>query len=165
VKTLADPLADQVHFKHVERTTIDRPRGLADIGAHKTTPRTPPDELRVFKVRARARLVEATIEGDGDIHLVIRDKHASHKMIVEFPDPSCAFRGEHATHVAQMTAARHAFENACGTPPHASFAPLTGSATIIGVAFFDLPHATPQHGVAPNNIELHPVLSFTKPTC
>jgi hypothetical protein len=163
VKTLADPLADQVHFDHVERTTIDKLRALTDIGAHNDTPRTPPDELRVFKVRAR--LVEATREGDGDIHLVIRDKHLTHKIIVEPPDTTCAFLDENAIHVADMTAAREAFESSCGRPPRGDFMPLKGSATIVGVAFFDLPHSKPQHGVAPNNIELHPVLSFTKPTC
>lgn len=64
-----------------------------------------------------------------------------------------------------MTAAREAFESACGRSPRGDFMPLNRSATIVGVAFFDLPHGKPQHGVAPNNIELHPVLSFTKPTC
>jgi hypothetical protein len=43
--------------------------------------------------------------------------------------------------------------------------PLKGSATITGVAFFDVKHNNPQHGVAPNNIELHPVLRFSYPTC
>jgi len=134
VKTLTDPVASQVHFTQIERTTIDALRKLADIGAHEYTPRTPPDELRVFELRAR--MVEATIEGDGDIHLVIRDKYPTHKMLVEFPDPTCAFSAK-SLKVVQMTAARAAFENACGTPPHGSFMPLTGSATITGVAFFD----------------------------
>ncbi len=55
----------------------------------------------------------------------------------------------------------------CGVPPHGDFMPLKGSATIVGVAFFDLSHngKSKQHGVAKNNFELHPVLSFTKPTC
>jgi hypothetical protein len=48
----------------------------------------------------------------------------------------------------------------CG-PAHAgSFRLLTGTATISGVAFFDVIHG--QRGVAPNGIELHPALSFTK---
>ena len=35
---------------------------------------------------------------------------------------------------------------------------LTGTTTITGLAFFDVIHG--QRGVAPNGIELHPVLSF-----
>jgi hypothetical protein len=42
---------------------------------------------------------------------------------------------------------------------------LSGIATIEGVGFFDLPHSTPQVGVSPNNIELHPLLKFTSSDC
>jgi hypothetical protein len=106
-------------------------------------------------------MVEATIEGDGDIHLVLQNK-AFRKIIVEFPDTSCAFNGVAAPAQAEkMRLARKKFEDRCGRPPHGSFRPLTGSATITGVAFFDVKHNNPQHGVAPNNIELHSVLKFT----
>jgi hypothetical protein len=64
----------------------------------------------------------------------------------------------------QMRLARKKFEDR-GRPPHGSFMPLKGSATITGVAFFDVKHSNPQHGVAQNNIELHPVLRFSYPTC
>jgi hypothetical protein len=163
VKTLTDDLAGDVQFSNVERTTIDKLRHLVDIGAHSHTARTGPDELRVFKVRTR--MVEATIEGDGDIHLVLQNK-AFRKIIVEFPDTSCAFNGATAPAQAeQMRLARQKFEDRCGRPPHGSFVKLKGSATITGVAFFDVKHSNPQHGVAPNNIELHPVLKFNYPTC
>jgi hypothetical protein len=163
VKTLTDGLAADVHYGNVERTTIDKLRALIDIGAHTHTPRTGPDEFRVFKVRAR--MVEATIEGDGDIHLVLQNK-AFRKIIVEFPDTSCAFNGvTPSPHAEEMRLVRKKFEDRCGRPPRGSFTPLTGSATITGVAFFDVKHSNPQHGVAPNNIELHPVLRFSYPTC
>jgi len=42
---------------------------------------------------------------------------------------------------------------------------LTGWATIKGVGFFDLVHGSKQHGVADNDVELHPVLQFTAGTC
>ena len=42
---------------------------------------------------------------------------------------------------------------------------LTRAASLEGVGFFDLPHGTPQIGVAPNNIELHPVLKFSAEDC
>ena len=38
-----------------------------------------------------------------------------------------------------------------------------GSATLTGVGFFDIPHG--QTGVAPNAIELHPVLKFSSTNC
>ena len=48
-------------------------------------------------------------------------------------------------------------------PNNSSFTHLTGKATIRGVGFFDFLHG--QTGVAPNGIELHPVLRFTNATC
>jgi hypothetical protein len=40
---------------------------------------------------------------------------------------------------------------------------LKGTATVTGVGFFDIIHG--QTGVAPNGIELHPVLRFSNSTC
>jgi len=57
-----------------------------------------------------------------------------------------------------MTAARDAFVQACGTPSEA-FQAVSGTVNIAGVAFFDFIHG--QNGVAPNGIELHPVLAFS----
>jgi hypothetical protein len=48
----------------------------------------------------------------------------------------------------EMRLAREKFEERCGPPPRGSFMPLKGSATITGVAFFDVKHTNPQHGVA-----------------
>jgi hypothetical protein len=36
---------------------------------------------------------------------------------------------------------------------------------VTGVGFFDVKHGTPQTGVAPNNIELHPVLKLSGIDC
>ncbi len=51
-------------------------------------------EKQVYEVRAQ--VVEATIEDDSDVHLVIASPRArARTMIVEFPDPRCvaaAFR-------------------------------------------------------------------------
>lgn len=62
----------------------------------------------------------------------------------------------------EMKAARAAFTNACGTVG-SSFVSLSGKAVITGVGFFDEIHG--QTGVAPNGIELHPVLSFFSSNC
>jgi hypothetical protein len=52
-----------------------------------------------------------------------------------------------------------------GPGPSSDFADLKGTATVTGVGFFDVKHSTPQTGVAPNNIELHPVLRLSGASC
>ena len=109
-------------------------------------------------------------EEDGDIHLVVRDKHPSHTIIVELPNVAC--RGtSHSVHKAEMANVRHTFALDCGLPGWGTRVKksgpkdLSGKATLEGVGFFDLEHPTPQSGVAPNNIELHPLLSFVSSNC
>lgn len=58
-----------------------------------------------------------------------------------------------------MQAARNALTTACGSAPSGSFKSLSGTGTVTGVGFFDVIHG--QTGVAPNGIELHPVVSFS----
>jgi len=114
--------------------------------------------------------VDARIEEDGDIHLVIRSKYKDEQMIVEFPNVLCKGANGSA-HKAEMQQARDDFANLCGLESwatrtkRASPQDLTGTAGMVGVGFFDLTHGTPQSGVAPNNIELHPVLEFSAESC
>jgi hypothetical protein len=68
-----------------------------------------------------------------------------------------------ATAKTRMKKARNAFGDACRVPGSSHFTKLEGRATILGVGFFDFLHG--QTGVAPNGIELHPVLRFMKATC
>jgi hypothetical protein len=63
----------------------------------------------------------------------------------------------------KMAAARRALIAACGTPSASSFHTLHGTATISGVGFFDVTRG--QTGVAPDGIELHPVLGFRLASC
>jgi hypothetical protein len=84
-------------------------------------------------------------------------------MIVEFPlAPTCTANAT-AGAKARMKNARNAFGAACGVPGVSSFTKLTGRATIRGIGFFDFFHN--RTGVAPNEIELHPVLRFMDATC
>lgn len=156
VKTLTDARARQVSFSP-RRTTVDHLRSLAP-------PATLGARVRGVETttwRMRARLLAAKVEDDRDIHLVIADPRSGATMIAEFPDPSCtagAARGARA----RMRAAREAFVAACGLPGTSRFALLRGTATLDGVGFFDFEHG--QRGVAPNAIELHPVVRF-RGTC
>jgi hypothetical protein len=172
VKTLSDtPDADLVRYDTPKRHTIEYLLNRDDphVGAH--TPRDPDGkhvELTVYRLIG-VQVVNARIEDDGDIHLVIADKF-DRKMIVELPNTLC--KGARTSgHKDEMKQARDDFGTLCGLPTwrtrttKASPRDLTGTAALEGVGFFDLTHGTPQVGVASNNIELHPVLKFTAENC
>ena len=100
---------------------------------------------------------------DNDIHLVIKGITTAGTMIVEFPlAPTCTANATTGAK-ARMKNARNAFGAACGVPGVSTFTKLQGRATIRGIGFFDFLHG--QTGVAPNGIELHPVLRFMDATC
>jgi hypothetical protein len=160
VKTLSDSAAGTVELSP-QRTAVDGLRALPAPRLGAATPRLPGVERTTFAVQAD--LVRMALEDDEDIHLVVADPaDAGHTMIVEFPDPDCQGVVE-GTQQAQIAAARAAFIDACGAPPRGRFSTLSGSATITGVGFFDVLHG--QNGVAPNGVELHPVLRVDQVTC
>jgi hypothetical protein len=82
------------------------------------------------------------LEDDLDYHLVLRS--GSRTMIAETPSLLCT-KGATAYRCRQMINSRRV-------------ARICGRARVSGVAFFDFLHG--QTGVAPNGIELHPVLGF-----
>jgi len=160
VKTLTDPAARTVSLTP-KATTVRALRRLpAPVGV-RGRPRIPGVETTTYRVRAS--LVEMKLEDDEDIHLVIAEPGRPRlTMIVEFPSPGCTV-GAPAAARARMARARRAVVAACGEPSESSFTRLQGVATITGVGFFDVIHG--QRGVAPNGIELHPVLGFTQAAC
>jgi hypothetical protein len=173
VKTLTDAAeAAAVDVSHPKTTKVETLRHLNAKGKvsngkppkdlKKTTPRMPPVETTVYTVKAV--LMSMRKEKDKDIHLVIADPKIGGSMIVEFPAPSCVMQADPARQ-ADMQQAREALDSACGPLPASlsTVVTLQGKATISGVGFFDLVHG--QGGVAPNGIELHPVLSFSSTSC
>jgi hypothetical protein len=158
VKTLTDRRAKRVSFtpkattvRSLRSRKVPKRRTIRNRGVESST------------YRVRAALIEAKLEGDRDIHLVIADRtNLGKTMIVEFPDTACPEIARSKRSKA-MTSARAAFLAACGTPPRAGFAHLSGVATITGVGFFDGIHG--QVGVARNGIELHPVLRLRNNSC
>ncbi len=154
VKTLSDSRKRDVNF-HPHRATIDKLRHLdAPNTLSENTPRLAPVEDKTYLVKAVVR--EATIGDDHDVHLVIASRaHHNHTMIVEFPDPRCvasSFKRDRIRH------ARHQLFSNCGPISSSSFTPLRGTVGVTGVGFWDEKHG--QTGIAPNGIELHPVLNF-----
>jgi hypothetical protein len=99
-----------------------------------------PFERHIFTVTAAVVLIRH--EADDDFHVVLSDGRRT--MITESPAPTCDNRA-YPRRQAQMAAARHALR-------------ICRRARVTGVAFFDFDHG--QTGVAPNAIELHPILAF-----
>jgi hypothetical protein len=154
VKTLSDPARRSVDF-HAQVARVARLRKVDAPGTLSTdTPRQDGIEKQVYRVRAQ--VVTAIIEDDSDIHLVIATRgQRKQTMIVEFPDPACVdsrFKRD------EIRRARTAVLDACGPISSSSFTDLRGRVVVSGVGFWDEIHG--QTGVAPNGIELHPVLGF-----
>jgi hypothetical protein len=139
----------------VERWTVktlqDRPRLLSAVRTtvrFLVTRRAPADlpstrlpfERHIFTVTAAVVLVRP--EADSDLHLLLRA--GGNEMIAEAPSPACDSKATPLRR-RQMSSARAA-------------ASICARAVVTGVAFFDFDHG--QTGVAPNAIELHPILGF-----
>src|SRR5262249_18007831 len=94
---------------------------------------------------------------DSDEHLVLGDAQ-QHSLIAEVPFPPCVGTGGNDLMKCASTRARAAVDNQFGasisTTPFYPNVPVT----VVGIGFFDEIHG--QHGVAPNGIELHPVLAI-----
>jgi hypothetical protein len=153
--------------------TIHQPQLPGD-----NTTRIVPDETHVYRVQAR--LVKWKHElNDDDYHLVLTDDTLNftdetanppvpptgHSFIGEVPNPNC-FSGRDGSFGSQtpfadgITSARQTmdqrFPNADQSGAWNDGA--DAQVEITGIGFFDRPHQ--QTGRAPNNIEIHPVLSI-----
>jgi hypothetical protein len=156
VKTTKDKRASLIKLNPVA-SSVDalRRMDVPVVGRHD--PRITGVETTVYRVRAQ--LVAMKAEDDGDILLVIASRsNRSHTMIVEFPNTAC-LGGVGSTKKRKMVAARKALVQSCGSASDSTFRTLHGAVTIDGVGFVDIKHG--QRGVAPNGIELHPVLRFS----
>jgi hypothetical protein len=114
-----------------------------------------PTEKTVFVIDAT--LVKFKKEADLDYHLVIADANGN-TMIAEIPDPSCV--GASSPFMDGVRNARGEFD--AQYTAQSGMTRANVPVRIKGVGFFDIQHR--QTGVAPNAIELHPVLdiSFTQ---
>ena len=154
VKTLTDLDVAHVSFTPVG-STVAHLRGLAAPATRPADARVAPTELTTFRISAV--LIGWKLEGDRDMHLVIADPaQPTRTMIVEVPSTTC----DHVCssgHVAQFRVARAALIAKFGTPTSSFHRFATPPPiTVTGVGFFDFLHG--QTGVAPNGVELHPVL-------
>jgi hypothetical protein len=156
---MSDPGAAAIKLNEVQTQPVKFMRGLN--APDKLTPIRSEQEKQVYRLPG-VRLVKMKHEGDGDIHLVIRDPGTTNGMIVEFPDTACLDKTRPDAR-EMIIAARKSLRRHCGPwgPIGAGFKRLRGKATIDGVAFFDRLHGQSGVGNPPKGIELHPVLAFT----
>jgi hypothetical protein len=132
------------------KTLQDKPtlRPARTATVHYLVTRTAPAVLRATRLSFERNLtvianVKRVIrEDDGDLHLVLYSG-ADH-MIAEAPDADCTTKAVLRDRNS-MALARDLVR-------------VCTRARITGVAFFDFKHG--QTGVAPNAIELHPILGF-----
>ena len=155
VKTLTDIDRKHVRLRPMD-ATVEELRILRPVDVASGGMRYSPVELTVYRVEAY--LGGAFTEDDGDWHLVLfglQDQRAS--LIAEIPDPACggACRSGFALAFGR---ARQLLEERLQRP-NPRDEPIVVRVT--GVGFFDRAHG--QSGAAPNQFELHPVLSIEFP--
>lgn len=151
VKTGTDPDAGLVHLNSSTNTTIAALRTPAAPNPIPANNRVSPWETTQWVLNATLTLYK--LESDSDYHLVLQDAGGL-TMIVEIPSPSCVGAG--SPFLPGITNARNEF-NAKFTAT-TSFQTANIPVQVKGVGMFDFLHG--QTGVAPNGIELHPVLDI-----
>jgi hypothetical protein len=177
VKTAADADAQALTGQPPTPTTVAELRAL-DVPAL-----LPPDgrsdgaEKTVWQLTATLQTYRS--ESDGDYHLVIADDQGD-TIIAEIPNPGDITTPSYFAD--QITTARTAFDSqfqisediSAPTPPAApapaaesqfqqpaaepQFQQAAVPVTLTGIGYFDFNHG--QLGVAPNAIELHPVINI-----
>ncbi len=154
VKIGTDPDAANVDLNPVPSTIF----GLGAIPPPLDPP-GPPLNARVAPTETGVYLLNATMtlfkkETDVDYHIVLQDG-TGRTLIAEIPSPGCVAAS--SPFAAAVSAARKKFDNRLTATTF--FTSVSIPVQVTGVGFFDFIHG--QTGVAPNGIELHPVLGLT----
>jgi hypothetical protein len=160
VKVGTDPNAGLVNLGNPIHTTIAALRALPAPVLNPNPPYDPrmaPTETSVFVVNGTITFYK--LEDDVDYHIVLQDA-AGNTMVTEIPSPACD--GSTSPFSAGIALARAKLNSRL--TPIDTFQVANLSVQMKGVGFFDFLHG--QTGVAPNGIEIHPILdlSFTTPS-
>jgi len=151
VKTGTDPDASKVNLNSPTSTTIASMRAFTAPNPIPANNRVSPAETTVWVINAT--LTEYKLESDSDYHLVIQDA-SGNTMITEIPMPPCV--GSSSPFLPGITNARSEFD--AKLTATTSFQTANIPVRIQGVGMFDFLHG--QTGVAPNGIEIHPILDI-----
>lgn len=144
-----DPQARDVSLEPTP-TTIDELRAVPHVDRPEQG-RIAPAELRTWVLRD-VELTEFQRSPDGDVHMVIADEHG-HTMIAEAAPPFCTDAS--SPWKAQITAVRALVD---AHIPMSLLGWRRETVSLAGPAYIDYLHG--QMGVAPNGIEIHPVLAM-----
>lgn len=152
VKTGTDPDAPLVNLTTYISSTIYNFQQSVRPGTLPSNGRVAPRETTQY--RLGATLTKYVRESDSDYHLVIVDS-SGRTMIAEIPAVNCVGLGSPfgpgISHARAQFDARFTATTSMKT--------TSTAVTIKGVGFWDFLHG--QTGVAPNGIEVHPVLDIT----
>jgi hypothetical protein len=151
VKTGTDAGARSINQKTLVPSNIFHLRTLPAPSSPPVSSRVRPVETTVYSVSAI--LLRYKYEADSDVHLVIADT-GGRTMIAEMPAPQCV--GTSSPFLPSIKYVRSKFTSQFH--PSDAWHRVNTPVQIAGVGFFDFRHG--QSGVAPNAIELHPVLRF-----
>jgi hypothetical protein len=166
VKTGADADAGRIDSAVITPTTIEALSAQQALVPTLPLTRVSPVETTIWELDAT--LVGYKLEQDGDYHLVLADAN-NKTMIAEIPDPAAV--DPSSLFLSEITNARQAFDARFGQQTQALKAlvqpgiaapmiiQLAVPVHVTGIGFFDFIHG--QTGVAPNGVELHPVLSIS----
>jgi hypothetical protein len=158
VKVGTDNDVGQVNLANSVWTTL---QDLRNIPAPATPPdnaRVGPTELTLYRVNGTMTLYKK--ETDVDYHIVLTDD-SGNTIVTEIPSPACILKdGSPRTLVNGpfsngIASARAQFDARFSATPN--FQAISVPVQLTGVAFFDFLHG--QTGVAPNGIEIHPILN------
>jgi hypothetical protein len=151
VKTGTDADVGLVNLNFSSNTTIAAMRVPAAPNPIPANNRVAPLETTQWVINATLTLYK--LESDSDYHVVLQDANGL-TMIGEIPSPTCVGAG--SPFLSGITNARNEF-NARFTAT-TSFQTANIPVKVTGVGMFDFLHG--QTGVAPNGIELHPILDI-----
>ena len=151
VKTGTDADVGKINLATTTSQLITTMRGWPAPNPIPTNNRVTPYETTVWVLNAT--LTKYKKEDDSDYHLVLSDA-SGNTLIGEIPLPGCV--GSGSPFLSKITNARAEFDAKLNATT--SFQTVSIPVRITGVGMFDFLHG--QTGVAPNGIEIHPILDI-----
>jgi len=151
-KVLIDKAADSIDLTILPATIKDLTSIDTKLPENKYKESKPRMEIERHIYQIKHCIISDILrENDNDLHLVIEDGHGNH-MIAEVPDELCA-DAKKSDWSGNFEEVRITVLKYANNYRHFLF-------TVTGVLFVDKSHG--QTGVAPNSIELHPIIDIKK---
>jgi hypothetical protein len=112
-----------------------------------------------YTYQIKAKIIGYKLEADQDYHIVIQQ--GKDTMVVEAPAPECSEKSWYKTRINFV---RNKLDSLLPSAPKRKYRKLAAPicATFYGIYFVDKVHG--QTGVAPNGVELHPLLNVEPST-